>query len=187
LHGKTQPEPDAKSDDKTPVETQVEPDVRPLPESQAGFLREPLGETQGRSFRELEADRVVEFVDRTVVKKVAGIASENVKNNVQIAVPETVAEYVARSLPGFHDRAPVRTIDICISDTVPRQAAELEVKSEDTFVTEFVVRSVAGTSNILILTRTGAELSSMPMENESPPTPMKTRSKAPTLDVYAIK
>jgi hypothetical protein len=100
-----------RSGDKTPAKTQTGPDARPLPDSEVRLHRKPPEERQDRSGREFEADPIIEFVIRTVVRNVAGTVRRKVKDKVQDAVSKTVADYVSRNLPGFHDKALVRTID----------------------------------------------------------------------------
>jgi hypothetical protein len=156
-----------RSEDKTPAKTQTEPYAKPLPDSEARPLRKPPDERQDRSLPELKADPVIGFVIRTVVRNVAGTVRKNVKDNVQNAVLETVTDYVSRNFPKFHDKALVRSIETEVGDNV----AEFEDESEPVFVgrfiTEFVVRSVAGMSSIIDLTQTDARLSSMPVETQS--------------------
>jgi hypothetical protein len=112
-----------------PAKTQTKPDAKPLPDSEVRSLREAPDERQDRSPREFEADPVIGFVIRTIVRNVAGTVRRNVKNNVEIAVLETVADYVNGNVPRFHDKAVVRTIAPESATTSPSLKAGLTPSS----------------------------------------------------------
>jgi hypothetical protein len=174
-------------EDKTPAETQTEPHAKPLPDSEVRPLRKPQDERQDRSRREFEADLVIGFIIGTVVRRVAGTVRRNVESCVQNTVSKTVVDHVCRNLPVFHDKALVRTIDTGVGDNVAEFEDEFDPEFDDRFAADFVVRSVADRTDVIDLTQTDAELLSMPMETESLPALMKTRSEAASLYANGIK
>ena len=68
----------------------------------------------------------------------------NVEHNAENVVSKTVADFVSRTLAGFHDKAVFRTIKIEVGNNVAEFEGEFDPALKDRFAAESVVRSVAG-------------------------------------------